>query len=309
MHGAQVAPDDTVGSGPYPPSIENAVGSGMHEQAIEPGAFSELAALCPIGVFDSGMGGLSVLAELRKLLPHEDFVYFGDNGNCPYGGRPDEWLRARSLQIADFLLEKGAKAIVVACNAASAAGLEHLRALRQAPIIGLVPAVKLAVALTQTGAIGVLATKAALRGQLLADVIDRFATPAQVEVVSVAPAGLVEAVEHGDLDSPQTADAVRAAVTPMLNHRVDAIVLGCTHYPFLKPLIRQVAGDSAQLIDSGEGVARQTCRVLAARRLLRPPDYEGSLTVYTSGEPETVRPVVWRLVGEEVVVLGTGVWR
>jgi glutamate racemase len=288
-----------------PGSIESAMGPALPERSL-PGLFSELAALCPIGAFDSGMGGLSVIAELRKSAPNEDIIYFGDNANCPYGGRPDEWLRARSLEITDFLLDRGAKAIVVACNAASAAGLEHLRALRNVPIIGLVPAVKPAVAVTQTGVIGVLATHAAIRGRLLSDVIDCFAEPANVEVVKVAPVGLVEAVEAGELQSPQTAKAVFDAVTPMLARGADAIVLGCTHYPFLKPLIREVAGEGVQLIDSGEGVARQTCRVLEAHHLLREtvdPAHSGKLTVYTSADPNTVRPIVWRLVGEEVDVM------
>jgi glutamate racemase len=179
-----------------------------------PDLFSELAALCPVGAFDSGIGGLSVIAEIRKRAPNEDIIYFGDNANCPYGGRSDEWLRARSLEITDFLLERGAKAIVVACNTASAAGLEHLRALRKVPIIGLVPAVKPAVAATRSGVIGVLATQAAIRGGLLSDVIECFANPANVDVVKVAPVGLVEAVEAGELQSPQTARAVLDAVTP-----------------------------------------------------------------------------------------------
>lgn len=287
-------------------SIERAMGPSVVERAA-PSPFSELASLCPIGAFDSGMGGLSVISELRKHTPYEDILYYADNANCPYGGRSDDWLRARSLAITDFLLERGAKAIVVACNTASAAGLEHLRALRKVPVIGLVPAVKPAVAVTQTGTIGVLATQAALRGNLLSDVIERFADPSDVEVVTTAPIGLVEAVEAGELDTPETAQAVADAITPMLARGADAIVLGCTHYPFLKPLIRQIAGDDVWLIDSGIGVARQTCRVLEAHGILRQsndnPLHRGKLTVYTSADPNAMRPLVWRLVGEEVDVL------
>lgn len=284
-----------------PQSIEKAMGPPEIE-ATEPTPYSELASLCPLGVFDSGMGGLSVVAELRKHLPYENIIYYGDNANCPYGGRPDEWLRARSLWITDFLLEKGAKAIVVACNAASAAGLEHLRSLRSVPVVGLVPAVKPAVGVTQTGVIGVLATQAAIRGRLLSDVIERFASPAEVEVVKVAPVGLVEAVEAGALDSTETRRAVEEAVAPMLERGADAIVLGCTHYPFLKQLIRETVGNHMWLIDSGIGVARQTRRVLEAHHLLRPIEDKGRLTVYSSADSEIVRPIVWRLVGEEVEV-------
>lgn len=286
---------------PLPPSIQNAVGSSPVEQV--PGPFSRLASLCPIGVFDSGLGGLSVLAEIRRLLPQEDIVFYGDNAHCPYGGRSDEWLRNRSLEIADFLFDRGAKAIVVACNTASAAGLEHLRARFTAPIVGLVPAVKPAVELTRTGTVGVLATPAALRGRLLADVIERFATPVGVRVVTTAPAGMVEAVERGELDTPATEDAVQAALTPMLEAGADCIVLGCTHYPFLNTVLRRIAGDDVRLIDSSGGVALQTRRVLEARYLLRDDDHTGHLTVYTSGDPHVVAPVVRRLLGEEVAVL------
>src|SRR6476619_3997486 len=130
---------------PYSGAIERAQGPEAGTQQPRPSAFSELAALCPIGAFDSGLGGLSIVNELRRLLPHEDVVYYADNANVPYGGRSNEWLRARAVEIADFLLDRGAKAIVVACNTASAAGLEHLRARYNLPIVGLVPALKPAV--------------------------------------------------------------------------------------------------------------------------------------------------------------------
>ncbi len=294
-------PED-VRLAPYPASIEHAVGPLGQERTRESDPFSEVAALCPIGAFDSGLGGLSIIAEIRRLLPAEDIVYYADNGYCPYGGRSDEWLRERSLYLARFLIERGAKVIVVACNTASAAGLEHLRATFSVPVVGLVPAVKPAVAATRTGTVGVLATNGTNRGRLLSDVIDRFATPANVKVVVAAPTGLVEAVEAGELDTPETAEAVRRAIEPMLEQGVDALVLGCTHYPFLKPLLRQIAGEGMRLIDSGDGVARQTKRVLEARHLLRDDKRDGVLTVYTSGEIDVVRPLVWRLVGEEVEV-------
>jgi glutamate racemase len=301
---AEIPPGNTP-SGPYPPSIEHAVGPQFDPtlRTPLPSPYAELAALCPIGAFDSGLGGLSIIEEIRRLLPNEDIIYYADNANVPYGGRSDEWLRARSLEITEFLLDQGAKAIVVACNTASAAGLEHLRARHDLPIVGLVPAVKPAVAYTRTGTIGVLATEATMRGQLLADVIERFAAPAGVDVVTTAPDGLVVAVERGELSTPETAEAVRRAVSPMIERGVDAIVLGCTHYPYLKPLIRELAGDDVLIIDSSDGVARQTRRVLEARNLLHRSDKPGTLTVYTSADPELVAPVVHRLVGEEVPVL------
>jgi glutamate racemase len=291
---------------PYPASLERVTGPIATPESLEPSPYAGLAALCPIGAFDSGMGGLSVVREMRRLLPHEDIIYYGDNANAPYGGRSDEWLRARSLAIADFLLDQGAKAIVVACNTASAAGLEHLRARHSVPIVGLVPAVKPAVAATRTGRIGVFATYATMRGQLLSDVIERFATPAGVKVITVVPEGCVEAVERGDLITPETIDIVRRALAPMLEEGVDAIVLGSTHYSFLAEAIRQVAGDGVRLIESGVGVARQTERVLAARSLLRDEGHTGRLSVYTSADPAEVAPVVRALVGEDVRVLGDG---
>ncbi|MEO8287450.1 MAG: glutamate racemase [Chloroflexota bacterium] len=288
---------------PLTPSMERALGPEAAEQSPEISSFAEIAALCPIGALDSGMGGLSIVAELRRTLPNEDIIFYGDNANCPYGGRSDEWLRARVLEVADFLLEQGAKALVVACNTASAAGLDHLRARHSLPIIGLVPAVKPAVMATHTRTVGVLATKATMRGRLLRDVIERFADPEGVEVVTVAPDGLVEAVERGDLNTPETAEAVSRAIAPMLERGADAMVLGCTHYPFLKPLIIELTGGKVQIIDSNEGVARHTANVLRARHLLHPPGKPGTLTVYTSADAAEARPLVWRLVGEEVEVI------
>ena len=290
-------------SRPYPASMERAAGPQTLPPAIVPEQFADIAALCPIGAFDSGLGGLSIIEELRRTLPHEDIIYYADNGNCPYGGRPYEWLRARVVYITQFLIEQGAKAIVVACNTASAAGLEHLRAIYSVPIVGLVPAVKPAVAATRTGTVGVLATPATMKGQLLADVIERFAEPAGVEVVTVAPEGLVEAVERGDLATPQTREVVERALEPMLSRGVDAIVLGCTHYPFLTPIIEEIAGPGVQVIDSSGGVSRQTAHVLEARHLLRREPHKGRLTVYTSGDLAVVAPLVRMLAGEDVPVL------
>lgn len=283
-----------------PDSIEKAVGPDDRGSVAHP--FAAMAALCPIGAFDSGMGGLSIIVELRKHLPYEDIIYYADSANCPYGGRTDEWLRDRSAWITAFLMERGAKTVVVACNTASAAGLEHLRANYPLPIVGLVPAVKPAVEITRTGVVGVLATEAAIRGTLLADVIDRFATPAGVDVVKIAPSGWVEAVERGDLDPPESEDALRRFLSPLLERNVDAIVFGCTHYPFLTHLVRDVVGPHIPIINSGEGVARQTARVLASHGLLYPTPRKGTLTVYTSGDPDAVRPVVEKLIGEQIEV-------
>ncbi len=256
----------------------------------------------PIGVFDSGVGGLSVLIELRRLLPAEDLVYFADSGNCPYGPRPATEIQALSEQAGDFLRAEGAKAIVVACNTASAAGLDPLRARHepQVPVIGLVPAVKPAVALTRSGVIGVLATPGTLRGTLLRDVIAQWATPVGVQVVCDPGAGLVEAVEANRRDAPATHAILRAALEPMQAAGVDVVVLGCTHYPFLRPQIAAVAGAGLQTVDSGQGVARQTARRLTEAGRLHPGSAPGSVRFYTSGDPLAVGPVMGHLLNAEV---------
>ena len=309
MQGSQGGAEQTAASTAtrHSEAIERAVGPQPLPAEAGPTPYSEVASLCPIGAFDSGMGGLSIINELRKLLPGEDIIFFADNGYCPYGGRSDDWLRARSLRIADFLLDLGAKTIVVACNTASAAGLEHLRARHSAPIVGLVPAVKPAVEATRTGTIGVLATHATARGRLLSDVVERFAEPVGVEVVTVVPEGLVEAVEKGALQGAETEQAVRTAIAPMLERGADAIVLGCTHYPFLRPLFEEITGGKVQLIDSSLGVSRQTRRVLEAGHLLNKSGKRGTLTVYTSGDLEAVRPTVQRLAGDDVEVLSADI--
>jgi glutamate racemase len=263
----------------------------------------------PLGVFDSGVGGLSVVAELRRLLPHEDIVYLADTANCPYGPRSAAEIRALAEQATAFLLEQGAKMIVVACNTASAAGLAPLRARHGPglPIVGLVPAVKPAVALTRSGTIGVLATPATLRGALLEEVIARFATPAAVRVVKDPGCGLVEAVEAGALDRPATRGLLQQALAPLLGAGADALVLGCTHYPFLRAGIAALAGPHVALVDSGLGVARQTHRLLHERGWANPGPAPSRLQLYTSGDPAQVGPVMRRLLDEELPVCAS--WR
>ena len=256
----------------------------------------------PIGVFDSGVGGLSVLAELRRLLPHEDFVYCADSAHCPYGGRPVAEIRALTARSTDFLRAGGAKLIVVACNTASAAGLGALRARYgpALPVVGLVPAVKPAVALTRSRTIGVLATPATLGGTLLDDVVARFATPAGVRVLPVAAPGLVEAVEAGAENSPATRARLESVLAPLQAAGADVLVLGCTHYPFLRAAIAAVAGPGLTLVDSGLGVARQTRRLLEERGLLAPGPAPGHLALYTSGDPAVAGRVMGRLLAQEV---------
>ena len=221
----------------------------------------------PVGVFDSGVGGLSVLRAIRQLLPAERLLYVADSGHVPYGEKSPEFIRMRSQQIALFLREQGAKALVVACNTATAAAVSALREqFPQVPIVGMEPAVKPAAAATRSGVVGVLATTGTLQSAKFAALLDRFASHVQV-VMQPCP-GLVERIEAGELDTPATRHLLQELVAPLLNAGCDTLILGCTHYPFIKPLLRQLVPASVSLIDTGEAVARQLQRVLGEQGLL-----------------------------------------
>ncbi len=249
----------------------------------------------PLGVMDSGVGGLSVMREIRRLLPQEDLLYFADRGNCPYGTRPPAELLALTRQACGYLLDEGAKALVIACNTASTASVAQLRLeWPEIPIVGMVPAVKPAASQTKTGVIGVLATQATGRAPVLQDVIDRFATG--LEVLIAAPIGLVEAVEAGQTSSPATIAILETALAPLLVGGADALVLGCTHFPFLRPALESILQGRMHLIDSGDAVAQQTGRVLAAAGLLNPQSGQGRLVCYTTGEPLASRQVIAQLL-------------
>jgi glutamate racemase len=265
----------------------------------------------PIGVFDSGMGGLSVVREIQAHLPYESIRYLADTANVPYGGKSDDEIRILTAQAVDWLYQSGCKAVVVACNTASAFSLTALRQHygEDFPIIGLVPAVKPAVAATRTGRIGVLATPGTLRGTLLQDVIKEVATPAQVEVFTAISPQLVPFVEQGLQNSAPCLAELDRVLSPLVNAGVDQLVLGCTHYPFLRDAITQVFADQFTLVDSGAAVARQTGRVLQQRGLMcrvDPPLATGAqaaashsmatpqlvLDVYTTGSLSTAQTVV-----------------
>jgi glutamate racemase len=253
----------------------------------------------PIGIFDSGVGGLSVTIEIDRQLPHERLIYYADSGRCPYGVRPLEEIRALSVACVGFLIAQGAKLIVVACNTASSAALPHLRAAYpDTPIVGMVPAVKPAALTTRSGKVVVLATLATSKGQALADVISQFAQGVEVNVI--APPGLVELVERGEVNSATTRALLASYIDPLLARGVDTLVLGCTHFPFLSAAIEYVSRGRMQLIDSGPAVARQTARVLAEYGLQAPPDQHGGLRqmiVYTSGDPAIVGSTLRTLLG------------
>jgi glutamate racemase len=213
-----------------------------------------------VGVFDSGVGGLSVLRHIRKELPEHPLLYVADSGHVPYGDKSPEYIRERSLALTRFLLEHGAAAIVVACNTATAAAAALLRATFAAPVVAMEPAVKPAVAATRSGVVGVLATVGTLESARFAALLQQYA--GEIEIVTQACPGLVEQVEAGELDSAATRVLVERYTQPLLDRGADTLVLGCTHYPFLSGLITAVAGPNVTLVDTGAAVARQLARRL-----------------------------------------------
>ena len=223
-----------------------------------------------IGVFDSGSGGLSVLKEIVRLLPDEQYVYFADNAFCPYGEKTAAEIRSRAHVITDRLLAEGAGIIVVACNTATAAAIADLReSYPDIPFIGMEPAVKPAAIGTRTGVIGVLATAGTLKGSKYLNTKGKYED--DVKIVEHVGQGFVELVEACDLNSPKAEEIVRESVTPLLAECADTIVLGCTHYPFLAPVIQRIAGDDVTVIDPAPAVARQTVNVMQQRGLLPAP--------------------------------------
>jgi glutamate racemase len=253
-----------------------------------------MASEAPIGVFDSGVGGISVLSEIRAHLPGETLLYVADSGFVPYGEKTPEFIRARSRAITEFLLAQGVKALVVACNTATAAAVAELRATwPELPIVGMEPAVKPAAAATRSGAVGVLATTGTLKSARFAALLDRFAH--DVQVLTQPCPGLVECVESGALRAPETRELLRGFVAPLLEAGCDTLILGCTHYPFLKPLLRELVPASVSLIDTGEAVARQLGRLLDSREL-RATGPAAPTRFFTSGDAEALRralPVLW----------------
>jgi glutamate racemase len=251
----------------------------------------------PIGIFDSGVGGLSVLRQIRAQLPGEDVLFFADQGHVPYGPRPLAEVRAFAEEITRFLLARGAKLIVVACNTASAAALHYLRrTFPEIPFVGMEPAVKPAAETTQSGVVGVLATPATFQGELYASVIERFAVG--VTVLKDTCPGLVEQIERGALDAPETRAILEHSLTPMLAQGIDRVVLGCTHYPFVIPLIEEIVGEGVRVIDPAPAVARQVGRVLRERGLQSTESALRRVTCFTSGDPAKLSPLLPRLLGE-----------
>lgn len=250
-----------------------------------------------IGVFDSGVGGLSVLQHIRRLLPTERLIYVADSGHVPYGDKSAAYIEHRSNNIADFLVSQGADAIVIACNTATAAAAASLRGRLPMPIIGMEPAVKPAVSATRSGVIGVLATIGTLESARFAALLEKYAGVATI--VTQGCPGLVEQVEKGELHSAETRHLVERYCAPLLEKGADTLILGCTHYPYLAPLIREVAGPDIALIDTGEAVARQLQRRLHSELPNRAAG-DGTAQFFTSGDPGQASRIISALWGLQV---------
>jgi glutamate racemase len=257
----------------------------------------------PIGVFDSGVGGLSVLREIRRALPAEALCYVADSAHAPYGERSVGYIEARSRHIIGFLQAQGAKAVVVACNTVTGLVIEHLRAaFPELPLIAIEPAVKPAAQSTRSGVIGLLATRQTVASPGLQRLLQLHASGKQV-LLQACP-GWVERVERGELSGAETEAAVAHYVQPLLEQGADTLVLGCTHYPFLAPLIRRLAGASVQVLDPAPAVARELARRLAALELLNPAAEAGSERFWSSADPQRIGPVVSALWGAPVELSG-----
>ncbi len=254
----------------------------------------------PIGVFDSGLGGFTVLREMRRELPGEDLLYVADSGHAPYGDKPMSAIESRAIAITEFLLDQGAKAIVVACNTASGAAARVLRTRYPVPIIAMEPAVKPAVERTRSGVIGVLATRQTLASHNFSVLLGRVGEGAEI-LLQPCP-GLVERVEAGDLDGDHTRALLAEYLAPLLARHVDTLVLGCTHYPFLTPLIQELAGPDTLILDSGVAVARQVHRRLREAGLQASPERRGRERFWTSGSPVRVHGLMTRLWRGEVAL-------
>lgn len=249
--------------------------------------------MATIGIFDSGSGGLSVFREIRRVLPYERYIYFSDNANCPYGEKSREFITDRARAITSLLLGKGADVIVIACNTATAAAIATLRQeYPNVPFVGMEPAVKPAALGTRSGVIGVLATAGTLKASKYLDTRDRFTEG--ITVVEHVGSGFVELVESLELDTPKAYTTVKSSLQPLLDAGADTVVLGCTHYPFLLPLMQKVASDlgrDIRFIDPAPAVARQVCKIMEERKIGSAVSGESDVELLSSGPADTLQKI------------------
>jgi len=244
----------------------------------------------PIGIFDSGVGGLTIYKEIHKILPNESIIYLADSKNAPYGERSKEEIIDISTKNTEFLLSKGCKIIVVACNAASTNAVQYLRENFSVPIIRVQPAIKPAALNSRTKVVGILATKGTLKSDLLLETSQRFAQG--VEVVEQVGEGLVSLIENGQMHSSEMDALLERHIQPMLEKNIDYLVLGCTHYPFLTPQIKTLVGDKVSVLDSGEAIAGQTKVILEAENLINKDHHKISRLFYTNKDTDVLQNIL-----------------
>ena len=241
----------------------------------------------PIGIFDSGVGGLSVLREVHHQLPNEDLIYIADQAHVPYGNRLREEVFGFSDGIVRHLIKNQTKLVIIACNTASAVALADLRLKYPSlPFVGMEPAVKPAAEETNTGVVGVLATPATFQGDLYTSTVERFAKG--VKIIQDTCPGLVNLIEAGQIESQETRDILQRALLPMLEEGVDEVVMGCTHYPFVIPLIKEIVGEDVEVIDPAPAVARQAGRLIDEFDLHKGGQEDGEVLFYTTGETDSL---------------------
>ncbi len=256
--------------------------------------------LSAIGVFDSGVGGLSVLRAIRAALPHEHLVYVADSGHAPYGDQSEAHITQRTLTVGHWLAEQGVKGITIACNTATVVAAKTLREQTHLPVVAIEPAIKPAVALTRSGVVGVLATRQTVQSAAVARLVDLYASNKRI-VLQACP-GLVEQVELADLHSTETEHLLRQFIAPLLAQGADTLVLGCTHYPFLRDTIERIAGEGVTLLDPAEAVARELARRLDESGGLSSASTSGSVRFFTSGNVAQAQAVMSHLWDEPLTV-------
>ena len=244
----------------------------------------------PIGLFDSGIGGTSIWKEVVKLLPNENTIYLADSKNAPYGEKSSEEIIALSIKNTEFLLSKGCKLIIVACNTATTNAIDYLRKNYTIPFIGIEPAIKPAALLSKTGAIGILATKGTLSSKLFEKTTKEYTK--NITTIEQDGEGLVPLIEEGKLNSPKINELLTTYLKPMLNFNIDHLVLGCTHYPYLIPQIKKIIGENITIIDSGEAVARQTKAILEKHNLLSNSTTKSHHQFYTNSETKVLKEIL-----------------
>ena len=254
----------------------------------------------PVGVFDSGVGGLSILARIHELLPHESLLYVADSAHAPYGPKGDAFILARSRAIVDYFVAKDVKAIVVACNTATAAAVKQLREEYSLPIIGMEPAIKPAAEKSQSGVIGVLATEGTLASDKFVELKSRF--DGKAEIITQPCPGLVEEIEKLEPDNAVIDKLLKEYIPPLLAKGVDTLVLGCTHYSYIEEQIRAVAGESVAIIDTDDAVARRLASVLEENALLDAAGVDGGVAFYSSGNLADQCALISRCWGRNVTV-------